>query len=255
MESNHTLRLGQVDLELLHRVVDSENVLGLQNIATAFCDRFGFTRWIYGVAGPDAVLTNYPQEWINAYVSNRWHRGTDPVVDAVTERRRALHWDLRRAQPLGKPLDPLQKKIVADRWHVGARHGVTAPVFDGESRPFDFGVLSFSRTVPLTTIEQQHHGPRVQLFATYFHSVAPALLLPKSERHFAHVAPPKLTPREYDCLSWAAKGKSHWEIGRLLNVSRPTVAFHLSNAARKLDVRGKTAAIAKAIRLRLINPM
>lgn len=248
--------LGHEDLDLLHRVAQSRHVADLKNAATAFCDAFGFTRWIYGVAGPDAVLTNnYPQEWIDAYVRNRLHRGSDPVIDAITERRRAMHWDLRRAQPLGKPLDAIQRAIIADRWQVGVRHGITAPVFNGRSRPFDFGVLSFSRESPLSAIEQRHHEPRVQLFASYFHSVAPALLLPAAHQLITHNTQPQLTHREYDCLSWAAKGKSNWEIGRLLNISTPTIEFHLANAARKLDVRGRIAAIAKATRLKLVDPM
>jgi DNA-binding CsgD family transcriptional regulator len=127
-------------------------------------------------------------------------------------------------------------------------------VFDGESRPFDFGVLSFSRDVPLTMIEQQHHEPRVQMFATYFHSVAPPLLLEKKDTRIPAMSP-KLTAREYDCLSWAANGKSNWDVSRILNISVPTVAFHLKNAARKLDVSGRTAAIARAIRLKLIDPL
>lgn len=255
METNDAPSLGQFDLELLHRVAHSKNAIDLQNVAAAFCDAFEFSRWIYGVAGPDVVLTNYPTDWIAAYVSNRWHRGTDPVIDAITERRRAVHWDTRRSQPLGKPLDPIQKRIFADRWHVGARHGVTAPVFDGASRPFDFGVLSFSRETPLTEIEQRHHEPRVQIFATYFHSVAPALLRLRNDNQGTNGVVPKLTCREYDCLNWAAKGKSNWEISRLLSVSGPTVEFHLANASRKLTVRGKIAAIAKATRLKLVDPI
>ncbi|WP_334536923.1 LuxR C-terminal-related transcriptional regulator [Bradyrhizobium sp. AZCC 2230] len=29
-----------------------------------------------------------------------------------------------------------------------------------------------------------------------------------------------LSPRELECLEWAARGKSAWEIGRILGISR-----------------------------------
>ena len=46
-----------------------------------------------------------------------------------------------------------------------------------------------------------------------------------------------LSPRELECLEWAAQGKSAWEIGRILGISRHTVASYLDNAKEKLGVR------------------
>jgi DNA-binding CsgD family transcriptional regulator len=53
------------------------------------------------------------------------------------------------------------------------------------------------------------------------------------------------SPRELECLEWAAQGKSAWEIGRLLNISRRTAAFHLDNAKMKFGVRTIYQAVAK----------
>jgi LuxR family transcriptional regulator, activator of conjugal transfer of Ti plasmids len=53
-----------------------------------------------------------------------------------------------------------------------------------------------------------------------------------------------LSPREYECLEWAAKGKSAWDIGCILNISRRTAAFHLDNAKSKLGVRTISQAVA-----------
>jgi DNA-binding CsgD family transcriptional regulator len=253
MNATAPLQLGQYDFDVLHQLAHSHSIDQLHTIAGQFGQTLGFERWIYGIAGPDAVLADkYPHDWIEGYVRNRLHRGSDPILEAVGERRYAIHWDLRLAEPFRKPLTPGQKTILADRWHFGARHGVTAPVFDSERQPFDFGVLSFTRKKPLTCAEQQHHEPRVQLFATYFHNVASALVLGPTIEPATEI--PNLAPREYDCLSWAAMGKSNWEISLLVGVSQATVAFHLSNAARKLRARGRIAAIAKATRLKLIDP-
>jgi DNA-binding CsgD family transcriptional regulator len=53
-----------------------------------------------------------------------------------------------------------------------------------------------------------------------------------------------LSPRELECLQWAAQGKSAWAIGQILKVSRRTAAFHLDNARAKLGVQNLRQAVA-----------
>jgi DNA-binding CsgD family transcriptional regulator len=43
-------------------------------------------------------------------------------------------------------------------------------------------------------------------------------------------------------------------MGQLLGVAERTAVFHIQNAARKLDVNGRQAAVARAVSLGLINP-
>lgn len=240
-----------VDLDLLTAVTACGSLDDLCAIAERFCDVYGFAIWVYGLAGPDASLTNYPPQVVEDYKQHRWHRGHDPLVGAVGRARRALAWDLYRPQPFDRRMDRVEKSVMGQRWDVGARSGVTALSFDGAGSAFDYAILSFSRDRPLTAVEQRHVEPHTQLFSAYFHSVAPALLLPKAAKP---ADTPKLTARERDCLTWAARGKSSWEIGQLLAISVPTVKFHLTNAARKLGTNGRALTITRAIRAGLINP-
>lgn|SRR5579871_6563685 len=62
-----------------------------------------------------------------------------------------------------------------------------------------------------------------------------------------------LSSREKVCLSWTARGKSSWEIGRILNISENTVNFHIKNALKKLDSNSRTLAAIKAIQLGIIE--
>jgi LuxR family quorum-sensing system transcriptional regulator CciR len=62
-----------------------------------------------------------------------------------------------------------------------------------------------------------------------------------------------LSEREKVCLLWTARGKSSWEIGRILSISENTVAFHIKNAMRKLGSNSRTLAAVKAIQLGLIE--
>jgi DNA-binding CsgD family transcriptional regulator len=58
-----------------------------------------------------------------------------------------------------------------------------------------------------------------------------------------------LTPREHEVLEWVARGKRSAEIARLLGVRRSTVEKHLEHIYAKLGVHGRTAAVARALRL------
>ncbi|MER9402368.1 helix-turn-helix domain-containing protein [Mesorhizobium sp. M0615] len=60
-----------------------------------------------------------------------------------------------------------------------------------------------------------------------------------------------LSRREIECSKWAARGKTAWEIGRILGISRRTAAYHRDNARKKLGVPAITQA---AVRLALSKP-
>lgn len=62
-------------------------------------------------------------------------------------------------------------------------------------------------------------------------------------------APAPLTRREIQCLKWAAMGKTDGDISEIMHISLPTVRFHITNAARKLNVAGRPQAIYKAATL------
>jgi DNA-binding response OmpR family regulator len=61
-----------------------------------------------------------------------------------------------------------------------------------------------------------------------------------------------LREREVETLTWAARGKTFWEIGEILGLSKRTVEFHLDNARRKLGVATRTQALIKAATEHLI---
>jgi LuxR family transcriptional regulator, quorum-sensing system regulator BjaR1 len=62
-----------------------------------------------------------------------------------------------------------------------------------------------------------------------------------------------LTLREREVLWWAAEGKSAWEIGEILYITKRTVDAHTQHAARKLGASNKTHAVAIALRERLVG--
>ena len=61
-----------------------------------------------------------------------------------------------------------------------------------------------------------------------------------------------LTGRERECLTWSARGKTAWEVSRIIDVAERTVNFHLQNAMGKLGATSKHQAYMKAIEYNLI---
>ncbi|EKF20145.1 LuxR C-terminal-related transcriptional regulator [Nitratireductor pacificus] len=65
--------------------------------------------------------------------------------------------------------------------------------------------------------------------------------------------PPRLTPREKECLQWAALGKSEWEVSQILGISEHTAEKHLLNAKTKLGATNRAHAVAEAIRCGVLD--
>lgn len=62
-----------------------------------------------------------------------------------------------------------------------------------------------------------------------------------------------LTLREIQVLWLVARGCTYKRVGVQLDISAHTVASHIKNAYRKLDVHSAGAAVMRAIELRLLT--
>jgi PAS domain S-box-containing protein len=76
--------------------------------------------------------------------------------------------------------------------------------------------------------------------------------LDPTEDDRSHASAP-LSPREIEVLALAADGLSGPELAHELALSPATVNAHFKNIYRKLDVRNRAAAVAKAMRLGVIE--
>jgi DNA-binding CsgD family transcriptional regulator len=63
----------------------------------------------------------------------------------------------------------------------------------------------------------------------------------------------QLTAREAEVLTWVARGKSAWEIGEILALSKRTVDEHAATAVKKLGAVSRVHAVALAVRDGLIE--
>lgn len=58
---------------------------------------------------------------------------------------------------------------------------------------------------------------------------------------------PKLTDRQRECVVWAARGKSDWEIAQILGISHGTVIMHLKQARERYGVAKRTLLAVHAL--------
>lgn len=61
-----------------------------------------------------------------------------------------------------------------------------------------------------------------------------------------------LSPRELEILFWSAKGKTYWEIARILGISYASVQSRINTLKLKLNSVNTTHAVARGYELGLI---
>jgi len=182
------------------------------------------------------LISTYPSDWTDHYLRQRYER-LDPVVVSALATPEPFEWGLEF--PSRCRLTKQQSAFLDEAAQFGIRSGFTVPVHDPRGPVAAITFAADERRAKFQRcVEQNRHV--LQLMAMYFHAQARRRL--STNRIVDGIA---LSPRELECLEWAAKGKSAWEIGRLLNITRRTAAFHLDNAKTKLGVRTICQAVAK----------
>lgn len=181
------------------------------------------------------LISTYPAKWTDHYLQQRYER-VDPVIIEALATPEPFEWGHEFSS---KPLSKSQRALLDEAAQFGIRCGFTVPVHDPRG---PIAAITFAADERRTTFQRcvEHNRHVLQLMAMYFHARARRRLTPN--RVVDGIA---LSPRELECLEWATQGKSAWEIGRLLNISRRTAAFHLDNAKAKFGVRTICQAVAK----------
>lgn len=173
------------------------------------------------------VISTYPADWVAHYLQSRYER-LDPVITEALQNPEPFRWGLGLA---ARQLSSAQRELFHEASHFGIRFGFTVPIHDGRG---PVAAVTFATDEKRPQFENciNSHARVLQLMALYFHAHARRKL--SGDRRIGEAI---LSPRELECLEWAAEGKSAWEIGRILGISRYTVASYLENAKEKLGVR------------------
>ncbi|WP_050418931.1 LuxR family transcriptional regulator [Bradyrhizobium tropiciagri] len=177
-------------------------------------------------SGKPHIISTYPVAWTSHYLHSRYER-LDPIIVRALGSPEPFRW----GAGLPMPITPAQQAFLDEASQFGIKFGFTVPIHDnqGPVAALTFAVdevrPQFDRCITSNALV-------LQTMAFFFHAHLRRTL--PSDRNLESVS---LSPRECECLEWASQGKSAWEIGLILGISRNTAAYYLNNAKQKLGVR------------------
>lgn len=210
----------------------------------------GFEHWMYALDLPapgehrrQYTLSGYPGAWVAHYFESGYLQ-VDPVIAHCRAHATPYVWPIAGESREG--IDEPARRMFDEAGSFGLRSGLSIPV---HGLGCAWGLVSLATARPVSAKDMRRVSAKMHLFAHCLHEAA--------HRHAHGTAPvetPHLTPRELECLRWAAVGKTSWEIGMLLHIAERTAVFHLQNAMGKLGTMSRQAAVVRAIALGLINP-
>jgi LuxR family transcriptional regulator, quorum-sensing system regulator CciR len=214
----------------------------LLELLTEICGEMGFSYFalthhvdIMQAPRPAIRLDNYPREWVEYFDAERLGV-SDPVHRASHVTSVGFAWS---RLPSMIKLTARDHEVLELAEARGIGDGFTVPAHvPGESN----GSCSFA-TRRGATLQDQHLG-LAQLVGAFAFEAARQLA---GVRDQVSSTASRLTDRQRDCLVWAARGKSDWEIARILDVSHETVIQHLKHARERYGVTKRTLLAIHAL--------
>jgi LuxR family quorum-sensing system transcriptional regulator CciR len=222
-----------IDLTAFQRFLDhiksaADNAEVRESLALA-CETMGFqyyalTQHSASVESQAIRLYNYPSGWVRWFDENNLSV-TDPVHRASEITCLGFSWS---DVPAMIKLTRADREILGRARREGIGDGFTVPAHvPGEVS----GSCSFA-VDPLRDMPDRSL-PMVQLVGAFAFEAARRL---NGVRNVAPGQPPVLTDRQRDCVLWAARGKTAWEIAQILGLSEDTVIEHLKLARERYQV-------------------
>lgn len=184
---------------------------------------------------PAIRLHNYPSGWEDYFEEEKLGR-SDPVHRASQLTTIGFAWS---RLPRMIQLTARDLKVLEDAENRGIGDGFTIPAHvPGEVN----GSCSFATAAgrPL----QEEHLALAQLVGAFAFDAARKLARMR-DPELAEL--PRLTDRQRDCVVWAARGKTDWEIAKILGVSHDTVIEHLRHARERYRVGKRTQLTVHAL--------
>lgn len=238
------------DLDLFESLLNCSTVEELHTAAATISRQMGFEHFLYGVQVNTSltrpyqfVLSGYPKQWRERYVELNYQE-LDPTFHHCVKRVTPIIW--RNQVFKGRDL----AKIQGEAKEAGLTHGASFAVHGGRGEVAMLS-LATSRSARGADSDIVANMGRAQLLACYMHEAVQRIVLSQGPLPLQKMT---LTPRQKECLLWAAEGKTCWEIGNIIRISEDTVKFHMKKAAHKMGVTGHTHAVSRAVSLGLIAP-
>lgn len=237
------MNLNDMAMHLIGIVESTRNADDLTAALVSITAQLGFQHFalthhvdIQQAGGSAIRLHNYPARWADYYDGHALGV-TDPVHRASHVTSIGFCWS---QIPAMIPLTAGDQRVLAMGREQGIGDGFTVPAnVPGEAR----GSCSFANEAGRPTRNEML--PLAQLAGAFAFEAARRLWMPRGQ---ARLEPaPALTDRQRDCVLWAARGKSDWEISRILGVSEETVICHMKQARERYGVQKRTLLAIRAL--------
>ena len=184
------------------------------------------------------LLGHFHPEWAERYTS-RNYSSQSQISQELLNCSSPYSWSevIKRRE-----IRPSQRRI----WDEAREFGIT----DGLFVPVSWGNGSYSAVVLGGTrppVDDPAHRTMAEVVAAYYGQHGRRLCGKQRPNR-------SLSPRQRDCLTWVALGKSSMDIGEILGISVETVNEYVAGACSKLGVRTRTQAVLEAIWSGQIRP-
>jgi len=178
-------------------------------------------------------LHNYPTAWAD-WFDDQGLAGIDPVHRASNLTSVGFAWS-SLSEMLVLTAD--DRKLLEAARRSGIGEGFTVPAHvPGEAHGSCSFACASGDSFPAD------HLPLAQLAGAFAFEAA------RRMQRSIHGPPPvPLTDRQRECVIWAAKGKTDWEISRILGISHETVIEHLKHARERYGVGKRTLLAIHAL--------
>lgn len=188
-------------------------------------------------------VRNFPKGWQATW---RQYEEHDPYYHACFDGTMPFDWKNVQNSDQLNPHERQAWQYLAD---FGLARGMTIPLHLPDGK---FAVVSGIVDRPNANWEQIY----ADHYETMFHltHVFNRVLVDRDFADQVETAQHSiLSPREQECLCWAARGKTSPEIAMILDRSVDTVRLHIKNAMLKLNASTRTHAVAKAVQYGVVE--
>lgn len=162
--------------------------------------------------------TTWPTAWLDRWRSRNYLH-VDPVVRKLRMHNRPLRWS-RSQTSAGDP----GLHVLSEAGEFGMTDGFAIPIYNRD------GMVVVSMGTDRYDVGRRDEYC-LHLASIYFLAKLESLRVTEPRQ----LRGTRLTPRERECLSWVAGGKTDWEISQILHIAEQTVHEYVQNSLMKLD--------------------
>lgn len=179
-------------------------------------------------------LSTFPEDWAEEYHRNRFFLD-DPIQVAASKTVGGISWHRIK-----------EKVALTSRQRTVLRHFLVHGIRSGFTMPLRI----LGEPGAAFTVGRTRNAPSdAEILSAKMIGMAAfdcAMRLSSAERS----TEPRqtLSPRQLECIELIAQGKTDWEIGQILNLSKETVGEYIQAARRRYDLRTRTQLALRVIR-------